>query len=137
MDIIKSGISFAIKTALVLWGIACTLLGSAQAVGIDPDARHSGWAGPFVFLSYSSVLVIGMFGLIWSRIVSKLLLLSALLAITILVFNEPSANGLGLGLSVQSALIVILRGPVLAGLILFAIYRFERTQETSRPADPV
>lgn len=127
-------VSAAIKTALTLWGIACALLGAAHGVSVDPDAAHSGWAGAFVFLSYYSVLFIGIFSFIWSRIVSVLLGLSALFAATILVFTQPSTDGLGLGLSFLSALGAILRGPALAGLILFAISRSERIQETSKPA---
>jgi hypothetical protein len=134
MPLIGRSVSVVLKMALVLWGIISVLLGAAQSVGLDPDAPHSNWAGPFVLLSYYSVLVIGMFGLLWSRIVSGLLGLSALCAVAILVLAQPGANGLGLGLSLPSAMAVILRGPVLAGLILFFISRSERIQRTSNSA---
>jgi hypothetical protein len=134
MTTLARSASVVLKMALTLWGIVSVLLGAAQSVGLDPDARHSSWAFAFVFLSYYSVLVMGMFGLLWSRIVSALLGLSALCAITILVLARPDANGLGLGLSFASALAVILRGPVLTGLILFFISRSERVERTSNPA---
>lgn len=111
-----------------MWGAASTLLGAARGVGIDSHAAHADWAGPFVVLSYYSVLFIGIFGFVWSRIVSVLLGLSSLFAVAILVLNQPSADGLGLGLSFLSALGVILRGPALAGLVLFVISRSERVQ---------
>jgi len=134
MPMINRIVSIILKIALTLWGIVSVLLGAARGVGIDPDAPHSFWAVAFVLLSYHSVLVIGMFGLIWSRIVSALFALSAMFAVTILVLTQPTANGLGLGLSFPSALGVILRGPVLAGLILFVISRSERIQRSSEPA---
>ena len=124
-------VSSAIKTVLTLWGIVCVFLGAAQSVGIDPDAPHSNLAFAFIFLSYESVLVIGMFGLIWSRTVSALMGLSALLAVTILVLTQPNANGLGLGLSFLSALGVILRGPALSGVILYVLSRSEGIHKTS------
>jgi hypothetical protein len=133
MPLMTRRVSATIKAALTLWGIACALLGAAHGVGIDPDASHSDWAGPFVVLSYYSVLFVGIFGFIWSRIVSVLLGLSALFAVSILVFTQPYADGLGLGLSFQAALGAILRGPALAGLILFVISRSERIQRTSKP----
>jgi hypothetical protein len=134
MLMISRSVSVTMKIALTLWGIVSVLLGAARSVGVDPDAPHSNWAVAFILLSYWSVLVIGMFGLIYSRIVSALLGLSALAAVTILVLTQPTNDGLGLGLSFLAALGVILRGPVLAGLILFAISRSERIQRTSKPA---
>lgn len=128
----SKSVSVIMKVALALWGIVSVLLGAARAVGMDPDAPHSRWAGAFVLLSYYSVLVVGMFGLIWSRVVSAILGICALCAITILVLSQPAANGLGLGLSFLAALGVILRGPVLTGLILFVISRSERIQQTSK-----
>jgi len=114
MPIMTGRVSATIKTALTLWGIACALLGAARGFGIDDDAPHSNLALVFVYLSYYSVLIIGTFGFISSRIVSALLGLSALAAVTILVLTQPTNDGLGLGLSFLAALGVILRGPVSA-----------------------
>lgn len=126
--------SSAIKTALTLWGVVSTVLGAARGVGIDLHAPDADWAGAFVVLSYYSVLAIGIFGFASSRVASKLLGLSAVLALAILVLTQPLANGLGLGLSFQSALGIILRGPALASFLLLVISRSERMQETNERA---
>ena len=117
---------------LIVWGVVSVLLGAAQGVGIDTQAPDADWAGAFIFLAYYSVLLIGSFGIVAARVVSILLGLSAISAFVILVLAHPFADGLGLGLSFRAALGVILRGPALAGLVLFFIFRFERTQEMNR-----
>jgi hypothetical protein len=130
----KRSVIVIMKILITLWGIVSVFLGAARAFGINPDAPYSHRADAFVFLSYYSVLVIGMFGLIRSRIVSVLLGLSALIAVTILVLTQPTATRLGLGMSFVSALGVVVRGPVLVGLILFLISRSERVQRSREPA---
>ena len=121
--------SVVLMIAIIVWGVVCTLLGAAQGVGIDSHAPNAGWADAFVFLAYYSVLLIGSFGIVAARVVSILLGMSAIFAFAILVLAQPFADGLGLGLSFRAALGVILRGPALAGLLLFVISRSERAQE--------
>jgi hypothetical protein len=124
--------SVVVLIAIIVWGVVSTLLGAAQSVAIDPQAPDANWAGAFVVLAYYSVLFIGSFGIVAARLVSILLGLSAIFAFVILVLAQPFADGLGLGLSFSAALGVILRGPVLAGVLLFVVARSERTRQTDR-----
>jgi hypothetical protein len=122
------------KIVLTLWGIVAALQGAARSAGSDPQAPNSNWTGAFLFFSYYSVLAIGIFGFVSSRVVSILLSLSTALALGILVLNRPFENGLGLGLSFHSALGVILLRPALAAVLFFVISRSERTLNPSRRA---
>src|SRR4051812_44757134 len=98
----RKSVVVIVKIALALWGTVSTLLGAAHLVAVDMHAAYAGWAGLFVFLAYYSVLFIGIFSFISSRIVSVLLGLSASFAVAILVLAQPSADGLGLGLTFLS-----------------------------------
>lgn len=119
---------------IIVWGIVSVLLGAAQSVGLDTQAPDAGWAGAFIISAYYSVLLIGSFGIVAARVVSILLGLSAMFALVVLLLAHPFANGLGLGLSSRAALVVILRGPALVGLLLFGIARSERAAVANRRA---
>lgn len=131
MPIIKRPRSVILIIPIILWGVVSVLLGAARGVVIDTQAADADWAGAFVLLAYYSVLFIGSFGIVAARVVSILLGLSAIFAFVILVVNQPFADGLGLGLSFRAALGVILRGPALAGIVIFVISRSERTEDTN------
>ena len=120
------------KLVLTLWGIVSAMEGAARSFGSNPRAPNSNWAGAFLFSSYYSVLAIGIFGFVSSRVAGMLLSISTALALGILVLNQPFVNGLGLDLSFQAALGVILLKPALAAVLLLAISRSERTRNPSR-----
>jgi hypothetical protein len=123
-----------LKVALSLWGVVCALWGAAQGAVIDLHAADAHWAGAFLFSSYYSVLLIGIFGFVSARVVSILLGLSVLCAFAILLLTQPFSNGLGLNLSFQAALAAIIRGPALVGLLLFLVSRSELRQEANDSA---
>jgi hypothetical protein len=134
MPVITRPSSVILIIPLIAWGVVSVLLGAARGFGIDTQAPDAGWADAFVLFGYYSVLLIGSFGIVAARVVSILLGLSAICALVILLLAHPFADGLGLGLSFRAALGVILRGPALAGLVLFIISRSERTQVTNTRA---
>lgn len=115
---------WTVKIALTLWGAVSVLQGAARGVAIDTHAPYANWAGAFLFLSYYSVLAIGIFSFVSSRVVSLLLGLSTALAFAVLALTRPLDDGLGLGLSFHSALGVILLRPALASFLLFITSRF-------------
>jgi hypothetical protein len=113
-----------VKVLIVLWGIISQLQGAWLGMGIDSHSPSANWESAFYYLVYSSVLFIGAFSFVSSRVVSVLLLIVSIVAFGTLYWTRATGHGLDL---IEGGEVAIVIRPALVSLLLYVVSRWEKS----------